>query len=409
MRSLWTSARPSARSASCGPTSSGLAARCAFSGSSRNETTPRGFARDVHRRMAYRWNFPRRSPYPRPAMRAAVTTRYGLPEVVEVREVPTPTPADNEVLVRVRASSVCFGDRIFRSGPLLIRLLSGFRPRHPILGVDLAGTIETVGPGVTRFAPGDAVYGARGDKFAAHAEFACVAEDGFLARKPATMTFEEAGTVFVGAACSLYFLRRANVKPGERVLVHGASGSLGVFAVQLAKHFGAHVTAVCSSANVDLVRSLGADDVIDYTAQDFTDGGPVHDVIVDVLGKAGFPRSVRALKPGGRYLLVGFSGGVGGIVRALVTGGLVHLWRTGAIRHRRSRSAAGRPCLPTGVDRRRQAAHRDRAPIYARRDRRSAPLRRYRSQDWQRRGADRKSDRAFRGPFRCTFVSIAND
>ena len=301
-------------------------ARCAFFESSRNETTPLEFARDVHRRMAYRWNFPRRSPYPRPAMRAAVTTRYGRPEVVEVREVPTPTPADNEVLVRVRASSVCFGDRILRSGPLLIRLLSGFRPRHPILGVDLAGTVETVGPGVTRFAPGDAVYGARGDKFAAHAEFACVAEDGFLARKPATMTFEEAGTVFVGAACSLYFLRRANVKPGERVLVHGASGSLGVFAVQLAKHFGAHVTAVCSSANVDLVGSLGADDVIDYTAQDFTDGGPVHDVIVDVLGKAGFPRSLRALKPGGRYLLVGFSGGLGGIARALVTGGLVHLW-----------------------------------------------------------------------------------
>jgi NADPH:quinone reductase-like Zn-dependent oxidoreductase len=188
-------------------------------------------------------------------MTAAVTTRYGRPEVVEVREVPTPTPADNEVLVRVRASSVCFGDRIFRSGPLLIRLLSGFRPRHPILGVDLAGTVETVGPGVTRFAPGDAVYGARCEKFAPHAEFACVAEDGLLARKPATMTFEEAGTVFVSAACSLYFLRRANVKPGERGLVHGASGSLGVFAVQLAKHFGAHVTAVCSSANVHLVRS----------------------------------------------------------------------------------------------------------------------------------------------------------
>jgi NADPH:quinone reductase-like Zn-dependent oxidoreductase len=252
-------------------------------------------------------------------MRAAVTTRYGPPEVVEVREVPTPTPADNEVLVRVRASSVCFGDRILRRGPLLIRLLSGFRPRHPILGVDLAGTVEAVGPGVRRFAPGDAVYCARGEKFAAHAEFACVAEDGFIARKPATMTFEEAGTVFVGAACSLYFLRRANVKPGERVLVHGASGSLGVFAVQLAKYFGAHVSAVCSSANVHLVRSLGADDVIDYTARDFTGGGPVHDVIVDLLGKAGFPRSLRALKPGGRYLLVGFSGGLGGIARALVT------------------------------------------------------------------------------------------
>jgi len=257
-------------------------------------------------------------------MRAAVTTRYGPPEVVEVREVPTPTPTDHEVLVRVRASSVCFGDRMLRSGPLLIRLLTGFRPKR-ILGVDLAGTVEAVGTAVTRFAPGDEVYGARGDKFAAHAEFACVAEDGLLARKPATMTFEEAGTVFVGAACSLHFLRKANVKPGERVLVHGASGSLGVFAVQLAKHFGAHVTAVCSSANVDLVRSLGADELIDYTARDFTDGGPRHDVIVDVLGKAGFPRSLRALEPGGRYVLVGFPGGLGEIARALLTGGLAHL------------------------------------------------------------------------------------
>jgi NADPH:quinone reductase-like Zn-dependent oxidoreductase len=193
------------------------------------------------------------------------------------------------------------------------------------LGVDLAGTVEAVGSKVTRFAPGDAVYGARGDKFAAHAEFACVAEDGLLARKPATMTFEEAGTVFVGAACSLYFLRRANLKPGERVLVHGASGSLGVFAIQLAKHFGAHVTAVCSGVNVQLVRSLGADDVIDYETADFTRGGPVYDVIIDVLGKARFPRSLRALRPGGRYLLVGFSGGLWGIIRALVAGVLMHV------------------------------------------------------------------------------------
>jgi NADPH:quinone reductase-like Zn-dependent oxidoreductase len=258
-------------------------------------------------------------------MRAAVTTRYGPPEVVEVREVPTPVPADNEVLVRVRASSVCFGDRLLRRGPLFLRLVTGFRPRRRILGVDLAGTVEAVGRNVTRFAPGDAIYGARGDRFAAHAEFACVAEDGFIARKPAAMTFEEAGTVFVGAACSLYFLRRANVTPGERVLVHGASGSLGVFAVQLAKHFGAHVTAVCSAANVPLVRSLGADEVIDYTAHDFTDRGPVHDVIVDVLGKALFPRSLRALKPGGRYLLVGFSGGLARIAGALMAGGMAHL------------------------------------------------------------------------------------
>lgn len=258
-------------------------------------------------------------------MKAAITTRYGPPEVVEIREVPAPTPADHEVLVRVRASSVCYGDRIFRSGPLLIRVLTGFRPKHRILGVDLAGVVEAVGAAVTRFAPGDEVYGARGDQFAAHAEFACVPQDGFLAHKPARMTFEEAGTVFVGAACSLYFLRKANLVPGERVLIHGAAGSLGSFAIQLAKHFGAHVTAVCSGRNTDLVRSLGADQVIDYTMRDFIAEGPVFDVIVDVLGKAGFPRSVRALKPGGRYLLLGLSGGAGAIARSLITGSLLHL------------------------------------------------------------------------------------
>jgi NADPH:quinone reductase-like Zn-dependent oxidoreductase len=258
-------------------------------------------------------------------MRAAVTTRYGPPEAIEVREVAAPTPAHNEVLVRVRASSVCYGDRMLRSGPLLVRLLTGFRLKHRILGVDLAGVVEAVGAGVTRFARGDEVYGARGDKFAAHAEFACVPQDGLLAHKPASMTFEEAGTVFVGAACSLYFLRKAKVVPGERVLIHGASGSLGVFAVQLARHFGAHVTAVCSARNAELVRSLGADEVIDYTTRDFLDGGAVYDVIVDVLGKAGFPRSVQALKPGGRYLLVGFSDGLGTIARSLVTGAVVHL------------------------------------------------------------------------------------
>jgi len=258
-------------------------------------------------------------------MRAAVTTRFGPPEAIEVREVAAPTPAHNEVLVRVRASSVCYGDRLLRSGPLLVRLLTGFRLKHRILGVDLAGVVEAVGAGVTRFARGDEVYGARGDKFAAHAEFACVPQDGLLAHKPASMTFEEAGTVFVGAACSLYFLRKAKVVPGERVLIHGASGSLGVFAVQLARHFGAHVTAVCSARNAELVRSLGADEVIDYTTRDFLDGGAVYDVIVDVLGKAGFPRSVQALKPGGRYLLVGFSDGLGTIARSLVTGAVVHL------------------------------------------------------------------------------------
>jgi NADPH:quinone reductase-like Zn-dependent oxidoreductase len=259
-------------------------------------------------------------------VKAAVITRYGPPEVVEIRDVPAPVPRDNEVLVRVHASTVCYGDRLIRSGPLMVRMMNGIRrPKINVLGVDLSGTVAAVGSGVTRFAPGDQVFGSRGDKFGAHAEFACVAEDGLLAHKPANMSLEDAAAIFVGAACSLHFLRRARIQPGERVLIHGASGSLGTFAVQLAKHFGAHVTAVCGPANVDLVRSLGADEVIDYTARDFTQQGAAYDVICDVMAKAGFPRSVRALKPGGRYLLVGFPVGVAAIASALLRGLWLHL------------------------------------------------------------------------------------
>lgn len=254
-------------------------------------------------------------------MKAAVITRYGPPEVVELKEVPAPVPKDDEVLVRIQASTVCYGDRLIRQGPLLVRLMGGWRrPKASILGVDLAGTVESVGQRVTRFVPGDQVFGSRGDKFGAHAEFACVSEDGFLAHKPRNMSLEEAACLFVGGVCSLYFVRKANIRPGERVLVHGASGSLGTFAVQLAKDFGAHVTGVCGPANVELVRSLGADVVIDYAKQDFAQDGPVYDVICDVLGKAGFPDSLRALKPGGRYLLVGFSGGVSSILATLLRG-----------------------------------------------------------------------------------------
>lgn len=259
-------------------------------------------------------------------VQAAVLTRYGPPDVVEIRDVPAPVPRDNEVLVRVHASTVCYGDRMIRSGPLLVRLMNGIRrPKTRVLGVDLSGTVAAVGRGVTRFAPGDQVFGSRGDKFGAHAEFACVAEDGLLAHKPANMTLEEAAAVFVGAACSLHFLRKARIQPGERVLVHGASGSLGTFAVQLAKHYGAHVTAVCGTANVELVRSLGADEVIDYTRRDFIRDGAPYDVICDVMARAGFPRSVRALKPGGRYLFVGFPDGVRAIVSTLLHGLWMHL------------------------------------------------------------------------------------
>jgi NADPH:quinone reductase-like Zn-dependent oxidoreductase len=259
-------------------------------------------------------------------MKAAVVTRYGPPEVLEIRDVPVPEPGDDDVFVRVRASTVCYGDRLIRQGPLLVRLLGGLRrPKASILGADLSGTVVSVGKNVSRFAPGDEVFGSRGEKFGGYAEFACVAPDGFLAKKPANMTLEEAAAVFVGGVCSLYFLRKANIRPGEKVLVHGASGSLGTFAVQLAKHYGAHVTGVCGPANVDLVRSLGADAVIDYTTQDFTRDGPIYDVICDVMGKSGFPASLRALKPRGRYLLVGFSGGILAILAAVLRGMWTHL------------------------------------------------------------------------------------
>lgn len=259
-------------------------------------------------------------------MKAAVLTRYGPPDVVEIQEVPAPVPRDNEVLVRVHASTVCYGDRMIRSGPLVVRLMNGIRrPKTNVLGVDLSGTVAAVGARVTRFAVGDQVFGSRGDKFGAHAEFACVAEDGLLAHKPANMTLEDAAAIFVGAACSLHFLRKAGIQPGERVLVHGASGSLGTFAVQLAKHYGARVTAVCSAANVELVRSLGADAVIDYTSHDFTRERAGYDVICDVMAKAGFPHSLRALKPRGRYLFVGFPDGVLAIVSTLLNGLWVHL------------------------------------------------------------------------------------
>jgi NADPH:quinone reductase-like Zn-dependent oxidoreductase len=259
-------------------------------------------------------------------MKAAVVTRYGPPEVLQIRDVPAPVPADDEVCVRVRASTVCYGDRIIRRGPLIVRLLNGLRrPKVSILGADLAGTVVSVGTSVTRFAPGDEVFGSRGDKFGGYAEFACVAQGGFLARKPATMTFEEAATLFVGGVCSLYFLRKARIQTGERVLVHGASGSLGTFAVQLARHYGAHVTAVCGPTNVALMTSLGADRVVDYAAQDFMRDGPIYDVICDVMGKADFPRSLGALKPGGRYLLVGFAEGIPAILGALLHGAWTHL------------------------------------------------------------------------------------
>ena len=239
-------------------------------------------------------------------MKAAVFHRYGPPEVVRIEEVPKPEPGDHEVLIRVHATTVCAADwRLRKADPFLVRAFNGLlRPkRHRILGMELSGTIEAVGGKVTRFSPGDEVFGSPLFKLGAHAEYVCLGEDGLIARKPDNMALGEAAAVMFGALTAIGFLRKADIQPGQKVLIYGASGSVGVFAVQLARHFGAHVTGVCSTANLDLVRSLGADSVVDYTCEDFAGSGPVYDVIFDTVGYSGIRRSLRALKRGGVYLL----------------------------------------------------------------------------------------------------------
>ena len=239
-------------------------------------------------------------------MKAAVITRYGPPEVVQVREVGRPTPKDNEVLVRVRASTVSAADwRIRKADPFVVRFFAGLlRPtKIRIGGMELAGTVESAGKLVTRFAPGDEVFGGTLFKLGTHAEYVCVPETQ-LAMKPVNLPLEEAAAVFFGGMTVLGFLANAKIRPGDRVLVYGASGSVGVFAVQVAKHFGAHVTAVCSTANLDLVKSLGADEVVDYTREDFSKAGRVYDMIFDTVGKSGYWRSLRSLKRRGYYVLV---------------------------------------------------------------------------------------------------------
>lgn len=245
-------------------------------------------------------------------MKAAVYTRYGPPDVLQIKDVERPVPEDNEVLVRVHATTVCAGDwRARRADPFIARFMIGFwgpKKIRGILGMEFAGHVESVGKAVTRFREGDPVFGSTGFKFGAHAEYACLREDGLLAIKPVNMTFEEAAAVLFGGVSALDFLRRTEIKPGQKVLIYGASGSVGVFAVQLAKHFGAQVTGVCSTANLDLVKSLGADEVVDYTREDFSRAGRVYDIVFDTVGKSGFSRSLRSLKRGGFYVRVGGSG-----------------------------------------------------------------------------------------------------
>jgi len=244
-------------------------------------------------------------------MKAAVFYRYGPPEVVEVQDVAKPAPRDDEVLVRVHATTVCAADwRLRKADPAFARLMLGLRrpKKFHVLGVEFAGTIESSGKSVTGFRPGDRVFGLCGPTFGAHAEYVSVAESR-VATKPANMTFEEAAAVPFGATSALFFLRKASIRAGQNVLVYGASGSVGVFTTQLAKHFGARVTGVCSAANLELVRSLGADAVVDYTREDFSAPGRVYDLVFDAVGKAGLSRSLRALKRGGTYVGIAPSGG----------------------------------------------------------------------------------------------------
>lgn len=247
--------------------------------------------------------------------KAAVYTEYGPPEVFRLQEVEKPTPKPNEMLVRVHAASVTSGTIWARSGThpdsaffkFALRLLFGFRrPRKPILGYELSGEVEAVGPQVTRFKTGDEVFGTTtGLKAGAYAEYVCLPEawkKGVVAKKPANIPHEEAAAVPVGGMTALYILRKASIRRGQKVLIYGASGSVGTYAVQLAKNFGADVTGVCSTSNLDWVAALGADRVIDYTKEDFTRGGPVYDVVFDAVGKIKRAHGKKALKAGGTYL-----------------------------------------------------------------------------------------------------------
>ncbi|MAS35533.1 MAG: NAD(P)-dependent alcohol dehydrogenase [Anaerolineaceae bacterium] len=254
-------------------------------------------------------------------MKAIVYTEYGAPDVLQVKDVEKPSLADNEILIRVYAVSVGYGDLAARNfkhmsfsefnmpGPLLVLARFDFgwnKPKKQILGSEFSGVVEAVGSGVTRFRAGDPVFGYRGQSMGANVEFLSVAEDSLVTHKPANVTFEEAASIPYGALTALNLLRKVDIQRGQKVLVNGASGSIGSHAVQLAKHYGAEVTGVCGRPRVEFVRSLGADHVIDYTKEDFTKNGETYDVIFDILGKCSFSHCEGSLKPHGRLLYASF-------------------------------------------------------------------------------------------------------
>jgi NADPH:quinone reductase-like Zn-dependent oxidoreductase len=244
-------------------------------------------------------------------MKAVVYDRYGPPDVQRIEDVERPVPKEDEVLIKIHATTVtradCATREANRRGGLLVMLISRFisgirRPKQRILGIELAGEVEAVGAAVNQFAVGDHVFGTSGFRFGAHAEFICMRESALLAHKPSCMSFEEAAAVCDGALNALWCLKLADLRKGQRILIYGASGSIGTAGVQLARYFDADVTAVCNTKNLELVRSLGADRVIDYTQEDFTKNGQMYDVIFDAVGKHSFRRSRGSLKRGGSYL-----------------------------------------------------------------------------------------------------------
>ena len=268
-------------------------------------------------------------------MKAIVYTEYGSPDVLQLKEVEKPAPKDNEVLVKVHATTVTIGDTIMRSFNLpvsgwqkfMARLILGWRrPKRPILGMELAGEVESVGKKVTRIKPGDPVFASTfAVNFGGHAEYKCLPENGVLALKPANLTYEEAAALPGAGRTALRCLKKGKIRPRQKVLVYGASGAVGTYAVQLAsRHFGADVTGVCSTANLELVKSLGASRVVDYTRQDFTQNGETYDLIFDAVGKLPPMQAKKALKPGGVYInVLAGSGGDENLENLLVLKGLV--------------------------------------------------------------------------------------